>query len=502
MKNTEKRIDRSVNSLAEKLKTLMNIFRNYIRSFPISTSEHLKSALVRRFSAEYADVATRRIIQAVNDAYSLVSGTTAPLLLLPILAEEKVQALAARSPHQRSAARSKRIMVTNKILLSTLLGLAASALAVLLIGCGGHAAPATAAPPTVTVALVEQKEVVEWNEFTGRTEPVESVEIRPRVSGYIHEVRFQSGQLVRKGDVLFVIDPRWHQAAFNNLEAEAERASVQLENARREADRAADLLANKAISTEDSDAPRGARFQEAKAALLAAQAARDSARLDLDYTQIRAPIDGRVSRAFLTAGNYVSGVPGTTSLLTTLVSVNPVYVYADMDEDSLLRFNALVQAGTIETNNDGHTPIELQLADETGFPHRGHIESFDNRVDPNTGSILLRAVFSNDDGRIMPGLFARIRVPLSERHSVLLVSERAIGTDQAQKYVLTVTGTNTVAYSAVKLGPAVDGKRIIRAGLLAGEKIIVNGMERVRPGMPVTPQQQAADSESLKIVER
>ncbi len=373
--------------------------------------------------------------------------------------------------------------------------------AILLTGCGANAAPQQPPPPTVTVAPVEQRELVEWDEFTGRTEPVESVEVRPRVSGYIQEVRFQSGQLVKKGDVLFVIDPRWHQAAFNNLEAEADRASVLLENAKREAGRASDLLANKAISTEESDA-RVARFQEAKAALLAAQAARDSAKLDLDYTQVRAPIDGRVSRALLTEGNYVSGGPGSASLLTTLVSVNPVYVYADVDEDSLLKFNAVVQAGKMETNGKGQIPIELQLADETGFPHRGHIESFDNRVDPNTGSILLRAVFSNEDGRIMPGLFARIRVPLSERHAALLVSERAIGTDQAQKYVLTLTASNTVAYTAVKLGPAVEGRRIVRSGLLPGEKIIVNGMERIRPGMPVTPQAQVAASSSVKIAQR
>lgn len=392
-------------------------------------------------------------------------------------------------------------MTTKSFSLFALAALAAGSLAILVTGCGANAAPQQPPPLAVTVAPVEQMDLVEWDEFTGRTEPVESVEVRPRVSGYIQEVRFQSGQLVKKGDVLFVIDPRWHQAAFINLEAQADRASVQLDNAAREAGRAADLLANKAISTEESDA-RVARFQEAKAALLAAQAARDSAKLDLDFTQVRAPIDGRVSRAFLTEGNYVSGGSGAASLLTTLVSVNPVYVYADVDEDSLLKFNALVHAKKMETDGDGQIPIELQLADETGFPHHGHIESFDNRVDPNTGSILLRAVFSNEDGRMVPGLFARIRVPLSERHSALLVSERAVGTDQAQKYVLTLTASNTVAYTGVKLGPAVEGRRIVRSGLQAGEIIIVNGMERIRPGMPVTPQEQAASGGLPKIARR
>jgi RND family efflux transporter MFP subunit len=392
-------------------------------------------------------------------------------------------------------------MKLKKVLRFALPVVAIGILAAFLANRGGNAAPPPPPPPTVTVAPVDQRELVEWDEFTGRTEPVESVEIRPRVSGYIQEVRFQSGQLVKKGDVLFTIDPRWHQAAFDKLEAEAELAKVQSENAKREADRSGQLLATRAISTEESDA-RVARFQEARAALLAAQAARDSAKLDLDYTQVRAPIDGRVSRALLTEGNYVSGDSGAASLLTTLVSVNPMYVYADIDEDSLLKFNGLAQAKKIETNDDGKIPIELQLADETDFPHHGYIESFDNRVDPNTGSILLRAVFPNDDGRIVPGLFARIRVPLSERYPALLVTERAIGTDQAQKYVLTVTTTNTVAYQAVTLGPAVDGKRIIRSGLQAGEKIIVNGLERVRPGMPVTPQEEAAANAGVSIAKR
>ena len=393
--------------------------------------------------------------------------------------------------------------MSRKLFLRLILtGVALGAMAVLYNSFGhGSVQPRPAQAPSVTVATVEQREIVEWDEFTGRTEPVESVEVRPRVSGYIEKVHFQSGQLVKKGDVLFAIDPRWHQAEFDRRQAEAERAKVQLENARREADRTTQLLANKAISLEEADA-RIARFHEAKAALLAAEAARDSVKLDLEYTQVRAPIDGRVSRALLTEGNYVSGVSGTTTLLTTIVSVDPVYVHADVDEDTLLKFNALAQAKKLETNGDGKIPVELQLADEKDFPHQGHIESFDNRLDPNTGSILLRAVFPNGDGRIVPGLFARIRVPLSERHQALLVAERAIGTDQAQKYVLTLTSTNTVAYQSVELGPVVEGKRIVRSGLEPGQQIVVNGLQRVRPGMPVTPQEELASSDGVKVAKR
>jgi RND family efflux transporter MFP subunit len=354
-------------------------------------------------------------------------------------------------------------------------------------------------PPTVTVAPVEQKEIVEWDEFTGRTEPVESVEVRPRVSGHIQEVRFQSGQLVKKGDVLFVIDPRWHKAEFDRREAEHLQAKVRLENAGREAKRTEQLLANKAISTEEGEA-RVSRFNEAKAALQAAQAARDTAQLDLEYTEIRAPIDGRVSRALQTVGNYVSGVSGLGTVLTTLVSVDPIYVYADVDENSLLKFNALTQARKLTNDGEGRVPVELQLADEEGFPQRGYIESFDNRVDANTGSILLRAVFPNCEGRIVPGLFARIRVPLSERYEALLVEEKAIGTDQGQKFVLTLTSTNTVAYRPVKLGPLVSGKRIVRSGLNPGEQIVVNGLQRVRPGMPVTPETVVASGDKAITV--
>jgi RND family efflux transporter MFP subunit len=356
-------------------------------------------------------------------------------------------------------------------------------------GCGRATAQSqTPPPPGVTVAPVVQKEIVEWAEFTGRTEPVESVEIRPRTSGYIQEVRFQSGQLVKKGDVLFVIDPRPNQAVFDQRQAVFDQAKS-------EADRTEKLLSNNAISAEEAGARR-ARYEEAKANL-------DSARLDLEFTEVRAPIDGRVSRALLTEGNYVSGTAAAASLLTTVVSVDPIYVHASIDEDSLLKFNNLVEAKKLGDTDGGKIPVDLQLADESNFEHHGFIESFDNRLDPNTGSILLRAVFPSDNGRIVPGLFARIRIPMSEKHEVVLVDERAIGTDQANKFVLTVTPTNTVAYRPVTLGPLVDGQRIVRSGLIAGDKIVVNGLQRVRPGMPVTPEAQAvAEKPSQKIALR
>ncbi len=364
-------------------------------------------------------------------------------------------------------------------------------------GCHPKTAQNQQMPPAsvVTVAPVQQEEIVEWDEFTGRTAAIENVEVRPRVSGHIEAVKFQSGQLVKKGDVLFEIDSRWHKAEFDRRAAEYEQAKVKLANAEREAKRTKQLLANKAISTEESE-QREARFQEAKAGLLVAEAARDTAKLDLEYTQIRSPIDGRVSRALVTEGNYVSGMAGNGTVLTTIVSVDPVHVYADVDENSLLKFNALSRSGKMSSNGDGKIPVELQLADEETFLHRGTIESFDNKVDPNTGSILLRAVFPNTDGRIVPGLFARIRIPASEKHTVVLIDETAIGTDQAQKFVLTLSTTNTVQYRPVKLGPLIQGKRLVRDGLKPGEQIVVNGLQRVRPGMPVQPQQAVAAKSS------
>ncbi len=342
-----------------------------------------------------------------------------------------------------------------------------------------HAAPAAAASappaPKVTVAPVEQQLVTDYEELTGHVDATETVELRARVSGHLDAVHFQAGQLVQKGDVLFTIDPRWHRAQFDLAAARADVAG-------REAARAEKLLAASAISSEEAEARRAAAA-EARAAL-------ETAKLDLEHTEVRAPIAGRISRAYITAGNLVAGSPGNATLLATLVTVGDAYVYADLDEATLLKFNRLAREGQILTHN-GHIPVDLQLADENGWPRHGFIESADNRVNPATGSLALRLVFPNDDGALIPGLFARVRIPVSTPQNALLVSERAIGTDQSQKFVLAVGRDNTVAYRSVKLGAVVDGKRVVREGLSAGETIIVNGLQRVRPGMTVAPEPQA-----------
>ncbi len=369
-------------------------------------------------------------------------------------------------------------------ILSIVLAIAATA-----GGCQKKAAQQQAPPPpVVTVSQVAQQEIIEWNEFTGRTEAVERVEVRPRVSGHVNEVKFQSGQLVKKGDVLFVIDPRMYEAEFNRRQAECEQAKVRLGASEREAKRTAQLVQNRAISAEEAE-QRESRFMEAKAGLSVAEAARDAAKLDVDFTQVRSPIDGRVSRALITEGNYVSGMPGAAALLTTIVSVDPIYVYADVDENSLLKFNALMREKKVASNSEGKVPVELQLADASEFTHNGYVESFDNRLDPNTGSIVLRSVFPNPNGEIVPGLFARIRIPGSAKYEALLIDERSIGTDQVQKFVLALTPTNTVEYRAVKLGPVINGQRVVRSGLAAEDKIVANIVQqRVRPGMKIVPQ--------------
>lgn len=378
------------------------------------------------------------------------------------------------------------------------LGLATLGL-LLVTGCKPSAqAPAAPPPPTVTIAPVEQREIVEFDTFTGRLDAVESVEIRPRVSGYLTEIKFTSGQLVKKGDVLFVINPKPRQTAVARAQADLERAKVAAEIAEREAKRAVQLLANQTISPEEGDASEW-KARDARAALTAAEAALHSAEIELDYCFVKSPVDGRVSRALVTIGNNVSGVDGFTTLLTTVVSVNPIYGYMDVDEASLLKLRRLLASDQLAKDAQGRIEVEMGLSDDTGFPNKGYVESFDNRLDPATGSIVVRSEFPNPDGHLVPGLFAKLRLPGSARKPALLISENAIGTDQSQKFVLTLTTSNTVAYRPVKLGPLIEGKRVVREGLKPGEQIVVNGLMRVQPGMPVTPQ---TESDAPKVARR
>lgn len=342
-------------------------------------------------------------------------------------------------------------------------------------------------PAPVTLAPVEQKELVEWEEFTGRVEAVETVELRPRVSGYITDVHFQAGALVKKGDRLFTIDQRPFETRLRATRADVKRAEANADAMKSEYDRVTMLLAAKAIAPEQADARKSAHLQ-AQAALESARAAEHSAEIEFEHSEVKAPISGRISRALATTGNYVTA--GST-ILTTIVTVDPVYVYADIDENSLLKLQALRRQNKLFTNEAGKVPVEVQLSNEEGFPHKGVIESFDNRLDANTGSMVIRAEFGNADGMLTPGLFARVRLPMTARYGALLVDEKSILTDQANKYVLGVDETKTPpvsVYKAVVIGPSIDGKRIVRSGVTAGDKIIVNGQARLpQPGMPVAP---------------
>jgi len=342
-------------------------------------------------------------------------------------------------------------------------------------------------PPTVTISSSEQSQIIDWEIATARVEAIEAVEVRPRVSGHLTEVHFAAGQIVRKGDVLFVIDRRWYKAELDRTTAEVLRAEAALDNAQRISRRADALLKSHTISQEEAD-ERRSELAEAVAALKSADAARDSAQLDYEQSEVRSPISGRISRAFLTEGNYVSGVPGSNTLLTTVMSVDPVYIYATLDEAAYLRLLRLKAAGKLPLDQNGNLPIQMELTDEEGFPRSGYIESFDNQVSADTASITVRAVFPNTDGNLTPGLFARVRIPASAQHSALLISETAICTDQSQKYVLVVDQNDIAQYRKVILGGLVEGKRIVSEGITASDQIIVVGQARVQPGMKVLPQ--------------
>ena len=357
--------------------------------------------------------------------------------------------------------------------------------AMILASCArNEAAEAPSAPPPVQAAKVISKAVTEFDEFTGRFEAVERVEVRPRVSGYVTATRFAQGHEVRKGDILYVIDARPYQATLKHAQAELTRAKTQLALAKSEGERAARLVAARAISQEEFDA-RTSVNEQAAANLQAAEAAVESAALDLSFTEVRSPISGLVGRAEITAGNLVAA--GQT-LLTTVVSIDPIYVSFDGDEQVYLKNVGMELRGELKSQRNANNPIWAGLADEQGHPHEGVMVFLDNELDPTTGTIHARGLFKNPDRRFTPGMFARVKLVGSAKYDALLINDSAVGTDQSVKFVLRIGADNKIEYTPVKLGPLIDGLRVVREGLKMDDVIVVKGLQQVRPGMPVTPQ--------------
>jgi multidrug efflux system membrane fusion protein len=378
-------------------------------------------------------------------------------------------------------------------LFAVLLTFAASAL--LLAGCTRTAAqPAAPPPPKVTVAEVLHRDVTEWDEFTGRLEAVDTVAVRPRVSGYISAVRFTEGAVVRKGDLLFQIDQRPFQAEVDRLRAERTRSEAIADRATSELHRAERLRAEDAMSKEEFDR-RSAFAREAQAQIAAINAGLAAAELNLEFTRVTAPINGRVSRAIVTEGNLVSSGPGEATLLTTLVSIDPIHAHFDADEGIFLKYLELARNGQRQNARASKQRIEMALAGEDGFPRQGELDFLDNRLDPSTGTIRGRALFRNPTGELTPGLFVRLRLPGSSEYSGILIQDRAVGTDLDKRFVFVVKPDQTIEYRPVTLGPLIDGLRVVRSGLQPGERIVVNGLQRVRPGAAVEPVMMAMDAQ-------
>ncbi|AMG58582.1 efflux RND transporter periplasmic adaptor subunit [Pantoea vagans] len=377
-------------------------------------------------------------------------------------------------------------MITNRVRQSlTLLGMVL--LITQLSGCDkGVAQNAPPPPPEVSAAPVLIKPVSQWDNFNGRVEAVQSVQLRPRVSGYIDAVNYREGDEVRKGQVLFTIDDRSYRAALEQAKAELARARSQASLARSESGRSEKLIGTQAISREAWEQRRSAASQ-AQADVLAAEAAVDMAQLNLDFTRVTAPIDGRASRAMITAGNLVTA-GDSASVLTTLVSQQQMYVYFDVDENTFLNYQAMARQG-----QQRHAlPAEIGLVGEQGFPHQGRIDFMDNQLTASTGTIRMRALLDNQQRQFTPGLFARVRLPGSAQFEAVLIDDKAVLTDQDRKYVYVVDGEGKAQRRDIQPGAMVDGLRIVKSGLQAGDKVIIAGLQKVfMPGMPVTAQQVA-----------
>jgi RND family efflux transporter MFP subunit len=341
-------------------------------------------------------------------------------------------------------------------------------------------------PLPVNVVTAIEKEVVEWDEFTGRTEAVESVEVRPRVTGYLTKVHFEEGKEVKKGDPLFTIDPRPYQADFERTTAEVERNEAQMKLAEIDFKRAQELRAKNISSAEEFD-QKSAAFRQTEAAVRAAKAAKDAAALNLEFTEIKSPIDGRVSNARVTVGNLVQSGAGADNVLTTVVSIDPIYVYIDADENSILKYLKLRDEGRRKSAREATIPAFIQLANETGFPHEGVIDFVDNRLDASTGTLRARAVFKSWNEFITPGFFVRMRIPGGDKSNAVLIPDSVISSQQGVKYVYVVKADKTIERRNLETGTIAEGMRIVRAGLKAGEQVVATRLQMLQPGMPVQP---------------
>jgi multidrug efflux system membrane fusion protein len=362
--------------------------------------------------------------------------------------------------------------------------LALSILCEELSGCNKPPPPPAPAPPPVTIAKPIKKEIIEWDEYTGRTDAVESVDVRPRVSGYIDNITFRAGDRVTKGDLLFVIDPRPYQAALDQANAQLRQAQanqlLQEANFARQ-DR---LRQSGVIAKEDYDTALSNKNQSA-AQVLSNSAAVELAKLNLTFTQIASPISGRISREQVTVGNLVQA---DSTLLTNIVSIDPIYAYFNVDERAVLKYQQLIRQGKIADARSASVPVYLQLENEKSFPHEGVIDFVNNQFNSSTGTLQVRGVFANANAFLTPGAFVRVRVAAGPMHEAILVTDRAVGTDQGSKYVLALDDQNVVVVKPVELGPEVEGLRVVRSGLTGEEQVIINGIINARPGSKVSPE--------------
>ena len=363
--------------------------------------------------------------------------------------------------------------------------LGAVLLSALLVGCDeGVAQNAAPQAPTVSAADVVVKSISQWDSFNGRIEAVESVQLRPRVSGYIDKVNYTDGQEVKKGQVLFTIDDGTYRATLEQAQAALARAKTQASLAQSEANRTDKLVNTHLVSREEWEQRRAAAVQ-AQADIRAAQAAVDAAQLNLDFTKVTAPIDGRASRALITSGNLVTA-GDSASVLTTLVSQKTVYVYFDVDESTYLHYQKLALSGQGAASNHQALPVEIGLVGEDGYPHQGKVDFLDNQLTPSTGTIRMRALLDNTQRQFTPGLFARVRLPGSAEFQATLIDDKAVLTDQDRKYVYVVDKESKAQRRDITPGRLADGLRIVQQGLKPGDKVIVDGLQKVfMPGMPV-----------------